>query len=78
MCRLDMEVDRLFCDDGVMLPWWPTAGKAQRDRLVQGCAANGQHAGSRIRQGGGGTVVESAEKPMSFEGCRSGMAIASH
>ena len=50
MCRLKMEIDRLLCDDGLMLPWRPTAGKAQRDRLVQGCAANGQHAGSRMRQ----------------------------
>ncbi len=50
MCRLNMEVDRLLCDDGLMLPWWPTAGKAQRNRRVQGWAANGQHAGSRMRQ----------------------------
>jgi len=50
VCRLNMEVDRLLCDDGLMLPWWPTAGKAQRNRRVQGWAANGQHAGSRMRQ----------------------------
>ena len=55
MCRLDMEVDRLLCDDGLMLPWRPTAGKAQRDRRVQGWAANGQHAGWRMRQGSPGS-----------------------
>ena len=49
MCRLDMEVDRLLCDDGLMLPSRPTAGKAQRDRGVQGWADSGQHAGSRMR-----------------------------
>jgi len=54
MCRLDMEVDRLLRDDGLMLPWRPTAGKAQRDRRVQGWAANGQHVGSRMRQEGRG------------------------
>ena len=50
MCRLGMEVDRLLCDDGLMLPWRPTAGKAQRDRRVQGWAGNRQHAGLGIRQ----------------------------
>ena len=50
MCRLDMEVHGLLCDDGLMLPWRPTAGKAQWDRRVQGWAANGQHAGWRVRQ----------------------------
>ena len=57
MCRLDMEVDRLLCVDGLMLPWWPTSGKAQRDRRVQGWAANGLHAGSRMRQEGRGSVL---------------------
>ncbi len=50
MCRLDTEADRLLCDDGPTLLWRPTAGKASRDRRVTGWAANGQHAGSRIRQ----------------------------
>ena len=50
MCRLDMEVDRLLCDDGLMPPSRPTAGQAQPARRVQGWAANGQHAGSRMRQ----------------------------
>ncbi len=49
MCRLDMEIDRLLCDDGLMLPSRPTAGKAQRDRRVQGWAGNRQHAGLRMR-----------------------------
>ena len=30
--------DRLLCDDGRTLPWRPTAGKAQRDRRVEGWA----------------------------------------
>ena len=54
VCRLNMEVDRLLCDDGLMLPWWPTAGKAQRDRRVTGWAVTGQDAGSRVRQEGRG------------------------
>jgi len=54
VCRLNIEIDRLLCDDGLMLPWWPTARKAQRDRRVQDWAGNGQHAGSRMRQEGRG------------------------
>ena len=50
MCRLDMEVDRLLCDDGPTVLWRPTAGKASRDRRVTGWAANGQHTGSRMGQ----------------------------
>ena len=38
MCRMDLEADRLLCDDGRTLPWRPTAGKAQRDRRVEGWA----------------------------------------
>ena len=48
--RLDMEADRLLCDDGRMLPCRPTAGKIQRDRQVGGSTATGQDAGSRMRQ----------------------------
>ena len=48
--RLDMEADRLLCDDGRMLPCRPTAEKIQRDRQVQGSTATGQDAGSRMRQ----------------------------
>ena len=49
-CRLDMEADRLLCDDGRMLPWRPTARKIQRDRRVEGWTATGQDAGSHLRQ----------------------------
>ena len=52
MCRLDMEADRLLCDDGRTLLWRPRAGKARRDRRVKGWAATGQHVGSHMRQGG--------------------------
>ena len=48
--RLDMEADRLLCDDGRMLPCRPTAGKIQRDRQVESSTATGQDAGSRMRQ----------------------------
>ena len=48
--RLDMEADRLLCDDGRMLPCRPTAGKIQRDRQVGGSTTTGQDAGSRMRQ----------------------------
>lgn len=34
MCRLNMEVDRILCNDGLLLARWPTAGQAQRDRRV--------------------------------------------
>ena len=54
-CRLDMEADRLLCDDGRMLPWRPTAGKIQRDRRVEGWTATGQDAGSHMRQGSRGS-----------------------
>ena len=50
MCRMDLEADRLLCDDGRTLPWRPTDGKAQRDRRVEGWAATGQHVGSHMRQ----------------------------
>ena len=56
MCRLDMEADRLLCDDGRTLLWRPRAGKAQRDRRVKGWAATGQHVGSHMRQEGRGTT----------------------
>ena len=55
MSRLGIEADRLLCDYGRALPWRATAGKAQRDRRVQGWAGSGQHAGSRMRQEGRGT-----------------------
>ena len=54
MLRLEMEANRLLCDDGRTLPWRPTAGKTQRDRRVKGWAATGQHVGSP-----GKMVVES-------------------
>ena len=57
MLRLEMEADRLLCDDGRTLPWRPTAGKTQRDRWVEGWAATGQHTGSLMRQEGRGSVV---------------------
>ena len=49
-CRLDMETDRLLFDNGRTLPWWPTAGKTQRDRRVESLAATGQDVGSHMRQ----------------------------
>ena len=49
-CRLDMEADRLLCDDGRMLPWRPTARKIQRERRVEGWTTTGQDARSHMRQ----------------------------
>ena len=50
MLRLEMEANRLLCDDGRTLPWRLTAGKTQRDRWIEGWAATGQLAGSHMRQ----------------------------
>ena len=50
MRRLEMEADRLLCDDGRTLPWRATVGKTQRDRWIEGCAATGQQGGSHMRQ----------------------------
>ena len=56
---LDMETDRLLCDDGEMWPWRPTAEKTQGHRRVEGRAATGRDARSHIRQEGrGGKEVE--------------------
>ena len=49
-CRLDMEADRLLCDDRRMLPWRRTAGRIQRDRRFEGWTATGQDTESHMRQ----------------------------
>ena len=48
--RLDMETDRLLFGERSALLWWPTAGKPQRGRRVEGWAATGQDAQWHVRQ----------------------------
>ena len=49
-CRLDMEANRLLCDDGRTQQSLPTAGKTQRDRRVEDWTATSQDAESHVRQ----------------------------
>ena len=51
---LEVETGRFLFDDGLTPPPRPPSGKTQRDHGVEGRAASGRNAGSRMRQEGRG------------------------
>lgn len=50
--RLDVEFNRLLCDDGRSVSYRGGAGTTQGSRGVDGLAATGLDAASRMRQAG--------------------------
>ena len=54
--RLDVESGRFLFDDGRTLLGWPTLGKSQRYRRVEGWAASDQDVRSHMRQEGHGSL----------------------